>query len=272
MKSSAPYTLLVNSSDTFEDCWDPFFTLYRKYWNPKGIPVLLNTEWKSGYSYPGVDIQCTRANAGYPERRLSWSECLLGALDQVETDLLIYMQEDYFLEAPVLNDLITSLTDYMQLNPGIAYIGLTHFGNLPPFMPWKDRDDLVRVGKTHYRISTQAGIWRKSALKSYLRPEENGWMFEVYGTRRAWNRKDVFLTLNREQYHQGHPAILYTHTGIIKGRWHPGMPSLFAKHGIHMDFDRRGFYREKPWIIRKWETGTRLMSSPGLFLKGMLGR
>ncbi|SFG62156.1 hypothetical protein [Pedobacter insulae] len=262
------YTILVNSSDNFEDCWDPFFTLYQKYWNVANVPILLNTEFKTGYRFGNLPIKCSAANAASPGRRLSWSECLMTALQQIDTDLVLYLQEDYFIEAPVNAALIEEMVKMMQANEEIKYIGLTHFGNFPPFAPWAADGRVVKVLNSRYRISTQAGIWRRDTLLNYLKPEENGWMFEIFGTQRAKLRNELFLTLNRE----APPAVLYTHTGIIKGKWHPAMPALFAKNGIAVDFARRGLYRAKPFLLRKLETGMKLLKDPFVFYKGMKGK
>jgi len=269
---NAKYTLLVNTSDGFEDCWNPFFKLYYQYWNAKDVPILLNTEWKTGYSYFNLPISCTQSNASNPERRLTWSECLKNALTMVETELVLYVQEDYFIEQAVDNELIMDMVELMLKDPKIKYIGLTHFGNCPPFGAWKQDKRLVEVQQTKYRISTQAGIWRKETLNSYLKPEENGWMFEIFGTQRAKRRKELFLTLNRAFYNASCPAILYTHTGIIKGKWHRLMPALFNKHRIDMDFNIRGIYKEKSYLFRKLETGMKLLKQPIQFYKGMRGK
>lgn len=261
-------TILVNSSDNFEDCWDPFFKLYSKYWNATGVSILLNTEFKTGYTYANLPMRCSAANSQSPERRLTWSECLINALHQVDTDLVLYLQEDYFIEQPVNGQLIDEMINVMQADPEIKYIGLTHLGNFPPFATWEKDNRLYKVLNTRYRISTQAGIWRKETLLSYLKPEENGWMFEIFGTQRAKKRNDLFLTLNRTLP----PAILYTHTGIIKGKWHPEMPALFAKNEIEMDFTKRGMYKEKPYLLRKLETGLKLVKNPSVFYKGMRGK
>lgn len=261
-------TLLVNSSDNFEDCWNPFFKLYQKYWDEPNMPILLNTEFKTGYTYRNLPIRCSAANAQNPDRKLTWSECLINALQQIETELVLYVQEDYFIEERVNTTLVNDMIGYMQANETVKYIGLTHLGNFPPFNNWEPDNRLYEVLDGRYRLSTQAGIWRKETLLSYIKPEENGWMFEIFGTQRAKRRKDIFLTLNRESP----PAILYTHTGIIKGKWHPAMPALFAKNQIEMDFSKRGIYREKPYLLRKFETGLKLVKDPYVFYKGMRGK
>jgi len=39
-------TVLVNSTDTFSDCWPPFFQLFKRYWPECPCPIILNTETK----------------------------------------------------------------------------------------------------------------------------------------------------------------------------------------------------------------------------------
>jgi hypothetical protein len=68
------------------------------------------------------------------------------------------------------------------------------------------------------------------------------------------------------------PIITYEHTGIIKGQWHSAMPELFDKEKIGLDFSVRGIYNPKSVILRKVETGKKLLKSPFTFIKGMLGK
>jgi hypothetical protein len=94
-------------------------------------------------------------------------------------------------------------------------------------------------------------------------PHENGWMFEIFGTLRANKRKDLFLTANRDLYSRyKNPIISYEHTGIIKGKWHPAMESLFTKNNINIDFSIRGIYYKKNILLRKIETINKLLKNP----------
>ena len=51
MTGTPDYTVFVNSTDTFEDAWAPFFHLLGDYW-PEVDKVVLNTETKD-FSFPG---------------------------------------------------------------------------------------------------------------------------------------------------------------------------------------------------------------------------
>lgn len=264
------FTILVNSSDGFRDCWEPFFKLLSRYWPGHPTPVLLNTEraeWPEG----GAGVRCTRVQPpGVP--RATWSECLDRALGTVTTPLVLYMQEDYFLEAPVDAAHIDQLAALMLQEPEIRHIGLTTFGSGGPFRPsrWSGLWEISQ--RAPYRLSTQAGIWRVETLRSHLRAEENGWMFEIFGTRRAWRRPELFLTVDRERYAGTTAPIPYSHAGVVKGRWHPTVPALFAANGIDVDYSRRGFFVPKPRWLERVVTTRRLLARPTALFAGLRGR
>ena len=266
------YTILVNSCDSFEDCWAPFFTLFERKWKSCRAPILLNTEFKS-FTYDGLSIKSSRVHQFTNNRRLTWSECLIRALEMVDTPLVLYMQEDYFLKNHVKADVIDDFSELMMQDIGIKHIGLTGFGSEPPFKQFKGDERLWVVGqKSKYRISTQAGLWDRDSLLSYLRSEENGWMFEIFGTIRAQKKKGLFLTVNREKYNSDKKAIIdYIHTGIIKGKWNPEIQSVFSQNQIVVDYKSRGFYKRKSYIFRKLEILNKLARNPLKFFKGILG-
>lgn len=252
-------TILVNSSDGFDDCWAPFFELLYAHWPDCDYPVLLNTEEKN-WSFPKHNSRASRV-AAHEQRRLSWSECLIRAIDQIDTPLLLYFQEDYFIDAPVRMDVIEKAINLMLDQPEVGHIALTKQGSLGPFEPYPVNGFLQIRQDAHYRVSTQAALWRPNILRSYLDPKENGWMFEIFGTWRARKRTDVFLVADF-RCEAGGPAIDYLHTGIIKGKWHSLIPELFAKHKINIDFSKRGFYIPPRPLTRKWQVIKKLLKDP----------
>jgi hypothetical protein len=258
------FSILVNSCDGFEDCWNPFFTLLQRYWPECDARIFLNTETKD-WTFDGLDITCTQVQ-GTAAERLTWSECLLKALDQVQTPLVLYFQEDYFIHQPVRHALIQEVTEYMHAHPEVGHVALTRHCSLGPYERHPEKW-LQTIGqKARYRVSTQAGLWRVDALRSYVVPQENGWMFEIFGTWRSHRRHDTFLSTKWDPA-AGGPAIDYLHTGIIKGRWLSNMMLVFAQNGISMDFEKRGVYKPKPRLIQKLEVAQKLLSNPLHMLK-----
>jgi len=235
-------TVLVNSSDGFEDCWPPFFRLFATYWPGWRGPLVLNTERKT-YTHPGLEIHCTRVAAD-ATRRLTWSECLMRCLDSLDTPYVLYLQEDYFLEAPVRGELLDPLLDEMRAGRADV-IRLMECGGSGPWHP-TSHPMLWRVDqRAFYRIALQAALWRRETLRSHLRRHENAWQLEVFGSGRARRRHgEQVLCVNRDRFHgPGREIVPYTPTGVVKGRWERDIVvDLFSRHGIEVDFTRRGFH------------------------------
>jgi hypothetical protein len=240
-----PFTLLVNSTDSYSDCWDPFFTLMKAYWSDYQGPVYLNTETRE-YTFPSIDIRPTHAQAGaaIPGERPTWSECLTHSLLQIPTDIVLYCQEDYFLKANVDTAALVSLTQLMEARK-LTYLSIVDFGNRGPFTPASFDERLCQVSqKDAYRISLQACLISKSRFMRYIRRHENPWQFEYYGNMRARRIKDEFYTINRTMYPLAtNPIFPYDPTGVVSKKWKQDVvEELFARHNIDVDYAKRGWY------------------------------
>lgn len=264
MQFNKNYSILVNSSDGFEDCWAPFFTLLQHYWPACDAKIYLNTEKKICH-YQGLAVNSTKVQ-GDSEARLSWSECLLKALDQIETPLVLYFQEDYFIHQPVRDDVIHRATEYMIDHPEIGHVALTRHCSLGPYEEHEESWLQVIRKNARYRISTQAALWRVDTLRSYLQAKENGWMFEIYGTWRAHKRDDIFLSTRWDEA-SGGPAIDYLHTGIVKGKWLRDIVPVFEKNKIQVNYEERGFYEPKSRLLHRIELARKLLQDPKYLLK-----
>ena len=49
------YAILINTTDSFDDCWEPFFKLFKKHWPEFNGKIYLNTETKE-FKYSGINI------------------------------------------------------------------------------------------------------------------------------------------------------------------------------------------------------------------------
>lgn len=233
------YCVLVSSCDAYADCWTPFFTLFAKYWHPYEHAIYLNTETQA-FAFPGLDIRCPRVGLD-AVRRLGWSDRLLRCLDQVPYDIVLYLQEDYFFNDTVDVAMIDDLARLMERD-GITHISFIRGKRPATRTPYEFLDRIEQ--RAEGRINAQAGLWRVSALKSYLRRHENVWELEWYGSRRAWRRPDTFLYVN-EAYEAAHGkrVVPYQPTGVVHGRWlRRAVEDLFAANDIDVDFSQRGFY------------------------------
>ncbi len=235
-------TIVVNTCDAFADCWSPFFRLFTTYWPACPYPIVLNTETLD-YARPEVELRAAKVAAGSP-RRLTWSECLARCLDGIETPYVLYLQEDYFLEAPVRAEWIATFLDAMRAGRADV-IRLMECGGSGPWHPTADESLWAVDRKAQYRIALQAALWRKAAMRGHLRAHESAWQLEVFGSGRARRKRgETVLCAARDRFHGGAREIFpYTPTGIVKGKWERAIVEpLFAAHAIEVDFSRRGFY------------------------------
>jgi hypothetical protein len=172
----------------------------------------------------------------------TWSECLKYAIDSIDEDYFIYMQEDYFLHSKVKNSVVNEYFNLFKTN-NFDCLHLTDQCNNGPFITKTTDPNFWEIPiKTKYRVSTQAAFWKKEAYLKLLRPWESGWDFENYGSIRSNNRLQAIMCLNQDIYNiKSNQLLPYVFTGVIKGKWNIEVQSIFKKNNIVMDFEKRGF-------------------------------
>jgi hypothetical protein len=239
---TVPLTILVNSTDGFEDCWHPFFRLFSIYWPNCECAVVLNTETRD-YHHPGLDIRCSQTARNAPDSSLPWGECLNRCLDQISTDVILYLQEDFFLNGPVMAETLRELASVLW-EKQYACIRLLECDGSGPWHP-TDHPLLWEVDRrSKYRIALQAALWRTDALRCCIRAHESPWQLEVWGSQRKYPRQAPIFCVNRDCFNDEKGQVFpYVPTGIIKGQWNRrAVEDLFARHDIEVDFSRRGFW------------------------------
>ena len=242
------YSIIVNTCDSFEDCWNPFFRLFKTYWADCQGKIFLNTEYKD-YSYPGLDIIAVKGCGQHDyskTKRATWSQCLLWALDTVDTDVVLYLQEDYFFKDKVQNAIVEEFVSLMEKEKEIKCIQLTDQSGKRTEKSNFPHLNIYDV-KQPYRVSCQAALWRKDELKSILCKEESAWDFEEFGSQRSTIIAHLYLAVSRDWVTLNHFEIIpYIFTGIIRGRWKRDVVALFENNGIQVDFSKRGFEEDVP--------------------------
>lgn len=244
MMKNKNYSILVNTTDSFEDCWIPFFTLFKKYWPAYNGNVYLNTETKL-FGFPGLKIISVQNNINTPNEKTTWSECLINALESIDDEIILYMQEDYFIKDMVKNDTVIKYAQLMKSNSEIDCIHLTD-QSIKPGKKSETYEGLYIVyPKQRYFISCQAALWRKDTLLKYLRPYESAWEFEEFGSKRGAIIKSNFFVVDKDWVKLDKFEIIpYIFTGIIQGRWYEPIVKLFEKHELQIDYTKRGFVKD----------------------------
>ena len=233
------FVLFVNTTDSFSDCWEPFFKLFETYWPDYNGEIFLNTEHKT-FQYGNLNI------TSVCNRKLNWSDCVVAGLNSINSKYILYLQEDYFLKDYVKSDLLKEYFEIMKHND-FDCLHLTDQHSNGPFENSKF-EHIVKISKkASNRISCQAAIWKRDVLLKYLISGESGWHFETYGTKRShyinhelYSLRKSFIKLNTFE------IIPYIFTGIVKAKWIPEVVDLFNRNNIEVNYADRGFYVNPP--------------------------
>lgn len=253
--------ILVLSTDSFNDCWDPFFKLLNKYWDCS-YKIYLATETLQ-YDNDKLNISVINTWSHKSQKRPTWSESLLIALNAINKPYVLLMLDDYFIDDKVDIDALNYVYRTMK-NYDLDMVTLTEHGLQRRSI--KSMHNLLNLvtKDTKYRLSTSPSIWKTSVLISHIDQRETGWEFEVFGSKRSKKLPfDFYIAdgVNGISMRKGIVPYFSSRddTGIIKGKWQKGIEQLFESNNIFVDFSKRGFYTHKNWLLSKYELAMHIL-------------
>ncbi len=203
--------ILVSSTDSYSDTWQPFFTLLEKnIVNINDYKIYLLSDTKSYIGHSFVNNIVVSSN----NEVLSWSERILRALDTLDSEILFLLFDDYFLMSKLDEDRFKEFYRIICENINIANLRLVHENKSLPSL----YNDLNKVKNLiGYKNSLMPGFWRKEDLINLIQIEESPWQFELLGTIRTYFYPKTFLVVNQQL-----SSKIYNFPfsgGIIKGKW-----------------------------------------------------
>ncbi len=244
----ADYSIYLSTCDGYSDCWDPFFTLFERYWPSFDGKVYMSTEYKDYDRDHVIPMKLCESHSVPKTKRVTWSKLTRWGLEAIPEDIILFMQEDFFLKAPVNHELIAKYCDLMLSNPDIKCIHLTDQNGSGSVDSEYEGLDLMLTHRP-YRISCQSALWRKEELLALLRDRESAWDWEIFGSARSAALGHKYYQVKRDFVKLDQFEIVpYVFTGIIKGKWIPQVVPLFQQNGIEVDFSKRGFYNPETLI------------------------
>ena len=218
--SFADLSLLVSSFDQYPVCWKPFCHGLKKYWpdHPSNLFFITNR----------LETPCGEAIKVGEDR--GWAGNLKYALEQVESEFVLYSQEDYWIQEPVNSQQVESYLDLLRQN--IAdYIRLYPAPPADQLYVGDERLGLI-LPHSAYRTSLQMALWRKSVLYDLLLTDESPWKFEKNGSARSAKYGKRFFCVNKRSY-----GINYVFTAVINGYWSKRAYEYVQKEDIVVNFD-----------------------------------
>lgn len=237
--------VVVLSCDNYADIWEPFFTLFFKYWPDCPYPVYLVSETLN-YNDPRINIIINH-------KKTDWSSNLFEALNKLHENYAIILMEDYFLQKKVDTKRIEDLFHYMKSRHAGC---LRIYPNPGPDILCEDNPTVGVISKgREYRLSLQAAIWKKETILALLKKGETAWDFEINGTIRTNELNIPFLSVLKD----GNHPIDYYCTAIVRCKWEKEAVELCEKEGINIEksLKKRKIrcWWDKGWIGQViWET------------------
>lgn len=230
-------TLVICSCDTYDDTWLPFFKILKDRWPDRPYPIVLNTESKE-FNYDDMKIKTFSLYP--PPKKVNWGKRLIETLENIKTEYVLILLDDFFLEKTVNQNEIDKCIQWMDDNKNIAVFS---------FMPTKGeniRDNKYeffekRPQNGEYRLNCQAAVWRREYLIKYTRPHENPWEWELNGSKRSSRYTEEFYSLI-----EGSPLVFdydLIHGGAVhRGRWVREVLNKITKTiEVDIDYSKRGF-------------------------------
>ena len=205
-------TLFTYTNSKAFDLHDCYFDKIKKYFNPQKQFVLCDKH----INRDNINLFKYNNNSKYYEQ-------IIKGLNKVETDYIIYSQEDYILFDYVDLNKLKKYISILENDNKISFIRLIYSGI--DFTPIEYNEELIYLKEDHqYYFSTQITIWRKQDFKD---------LFENSKAETVWDepKNSVYLkNLNKiglcvkEKGKQigGHfnsCVYPYIATAIVKGKW-----------------------------------------------------
>lgn len=173
-------TLLVGSCDSYSFLWGNFIKLCDKYWEPECRKIIVSETLK---------IDSKNYEFLTPGSNLCWSNRIIEAVEQIESEFIFFILDDYFLKEKVSSEFINQSISFLKGTNSNKLIFTTISGNTLKLSNingnlYKMHDD------SNYLTSVQPAIWRKSFLLECLQKEWNPWQFEIDGTEAIKNKNN----------------------------------------------------------------------------------
>lgn len=234
-------TIIIDSFDGYSDVWDYFYILFKKYWPDCSYDIKLisnNLDYKNIQTIKTGDEE-------------DWVSRTKRALDEVNSDYILLLLEDYFLSKYITNSFFSSFFQ-LALDSDADYLRLIEI----PKSRVKDKKKILLpiLSNEEYGINLQASIWKKSFLVNNLNEINHGsaWDFEIYFLKKTQCEKQHNY-LPRCFTLRGN--VFGFHNGILKGKWFRREIKFYSKKGIKIDYKKRGrisFFQERKYILSQF--------------------
>ena len=210
--------VMVLSFDKYNDLWDVYFQCVAKYWKASCPNYLVTND---------LDPDYKNVNVLQTGKEISWSHRVRKAVEQVKSDYIILMLEDYFVLSEVTDATLLPLIEFMKKVNG-DYLRIYPF----PRLKFRGKEGCNRIhalpNNSLYGVNLQPAIWKKSFLIKLLGDDDfSAWEFEARQKNGKETRVDGKLFV--VDYY---PFCMVN--GVLQGKWYPPSIKQLKKSGINI--------------------------------------
>jgi len=229
-------TVYISSPKAYKDVFDIFYQCYNKFWKNSEFPFVLSTNYDA--QYKGVRV------INSENLQDSWTERTIDALNAIDSDYILLLCDDLFINDVVHDEEIKAILnlmdqykiDYCRLNPyrrGVLF---------------REGDLIYKVHKRMpYALNLQRGIFRKDYLLLLLGD----------GSKSAWTLENEWLQQSQVAPNEYYDNIAVVGKSVIsvihavqKGLFYPSVKRRLGEIGISIDSDRQYMPRRIELIQR----------------------
>lgn len=210
------YSILINSCDAYRDVWPMFFHILNETWKTERPEIYLNTESADvgNKEFEINVIKCKKIGA-------SWGERLLNCLEQIDSEYILMMLEDFYFEQPIRTEMVNSCVMYLKENSNIICFQMVPSGEVLSGNSGGNEEYTGFIARKQfgmYKIIAGPTLWRKTDLIKLTKKKDSPWEWEYFGSFRTWlYGKDVYCWKDMEN-----PLFDYDieHGGAVhRGKW-----------------------------------------------------
>lgn len=220
-------TLLISTCEKYSDLWDENIRLLNKNWADRSMRTILVTDCNHSNQYDMVEIFSAGDHVEMPQR-------ILACLSTVETEYVIYCQDDYFLTQRISNSKIKELIQNMQ-DIKLDYLRLYSYPKANKKIDGYNELKWLNLDRT-YDVNMYPGIWKTSFLKNAFNLNVDIWHLEVSLTSFAVSNEARCAMVN---------ANIFPFLDVVeKGKLHYKAWKYLKKQGIELNRDKMTFFEE----------------------------
>lgn len=236
--------VLVNSCDDYSEVWPYFFTLFFRNFDIKNhlfeTKIFLNTETKHYYDSRVVTLNC--------DSNVSWSTRFKHALNEIKSEFVIVLLDDFFLMSEVDLNEISSICDYLANSEAHAFYFKHITGQNSNHLIF---DRYIKMDPNiKYFMTFQACVWKREKLIEIIKDGLSPW--EIEEKNDINNRNTLILYCDSRGSYTDCSTDVFPYLwafesgyGICKSCWLWNNKKLFKQYGLRLK-------RKKLGYISKW--------------------